>query len=71
MPITLAEQIAEIGREIGLRMNVYPRLVAGGKLKGDDAECSLERMRAAHATLKWLAKNERRIKALFSKEMSA
>ena len=30
--MTLDEQIASVGREIGLRKAVYPRFVASGKL---------------------------------------
>ena len=53
-PITLADEIAEVEREIDMRRVVYPRRVAAGKLAQDKAdrqieilECVLDRLRKA------------------------
>ena len=54
--VTLAQQIAEVGREIGLRRNVYPGFVARGKFDKGEADEHIRRMEAALATLKWLEK---------------
>ena len=61
--ILLSEQIAEVGREIGLRRKVYPRLVGKGQLAPADADRQLARMSAALASLRWLARNPTRIRA--------
>lgn len=61
--IPLSEQIAEVGREVGLRRRVYPRLVGMGQLERAAAEHHLKRMSAALASLRRLARNETRIRA--------
>jgi len=61
--IPLSEQIAEVGREIGLRRKVYPRLVGNGQLARATADHHLARMRAALATLRRLARNATRMRA--------
>ncbi len=53
--IPLSEQIAEVGREVGLRRKVYPRLVGKGQLARAAADHHLARMSAALATLRSLA----------------
>jgi hypothetical protein len=58
--IPLSEQIAEVGREVGLRRNVYPRLVDKGQLARADADRHVARMSAALASLRWLARNATR-----------
>jgi hypothetical protein len=50
--LPLDHQIAEVAREISLRVAVYPRLVSLGKLATPRAETQLARMRAALRTLK-------------------
>lgn len=55
--ITLDQQIAEVGREIGLRRQVYPGFIARGKLSKEEADGHLARMEAVYATLKWLKEN--------------
>ena len=62
--ILLSEQIAEVGREVGQRRKVYPRLVGKGQLARADADHHLARMSAALATLRWLARHATRIRAL-------
>lgn len=38
LPITVAEMLAEVRRELRLRASVYPRQVATGRLKQDKAD---------------------------------
>ena len=49
--IALVEQIAEVKREIAMRERVYARQVDQGKLKPEQAEGQLARMRAVLATV--------------------
>lgn len=51
---TLADQIAEVQREIGYRQRVYPRMVAQGKMTQDEVEVHLHRMLAVLLTLEKL-----------------
>jgi hypothetical protein len=51
MSVQIEDQISEIEREIGMRLKVYPRWVAAGKMSQKAADLQLERMRAARATL--------------------
>lgn len=55
--IPLPQQIAEVGREIGLRRSVYPTFIARGKMTQEEADEHLARMEAAYATLIWLRDN--------------
>jgi hypothetical protein len=57
--VTLAEQIAELTRELGYRRSVYPRWVAAGKLSATKAERQTEAMEAALATLRDVAREGR------------
>ena len=50
--IPLEQQIAEVAREISLRVAVYPRLISVGKLATTHADAQLARLRAALRTLK-------------------
>ena len=52
MIISIGEQIKEVEREIALRVNVYPRWVLQGKMRGADADMHIARMRAALETLR-------------------
>lgn len=63
----LDDQVAEVGREVGLRRNVYQRLIAKGQMTQAAADLHLARMEAAYRTLKWLKKHEARIKAALGK----
>lgn len=54
MSASLAQQAAEVRREVGMRRRVYPRLVAGEKLTQAKADAQIERMEAAAATLERL-----------------
>lgn len=64
MARTIDEQIAEVGREIGLRKNVYPSFVARQKLTQGEADEHIARMEAAYATLKWVRDNRERLLAV-------
>lgn len=55
--ITIDEQIAEVGREIGLRKNLYPAFVARGKLSQEEADEHQLLMEAVYKTLKWIRDN--------------
>lgn len=57
--IPLADQIKCVGREIGLRKNVYPRRVALGKMTDAEATRELATMEAVLESLKRLERNER------------
>jgi hypothetical protein len=44
--ITLAEQIAEIRAELGMRVNVYRKLIRDGRMKQETADRKFASMRA-------------------------
>jgi hypothetical protein len=56
--VPLAEQIAEVEREIRQRCRVYPKWVADGRYKPETADAKLAALRAAQSTLVWLEQNE-------------
>ena len=58
--IPLELQIAEVAREIALRVAVYPRLISVGKLATAHAETQLAHLRAALRTLRQRRKPRRR-----------
>ena len=62
MKIPLARQIEEVERELALRAMVYPRLVAKGEMRSVVADDHVAQLSAVLATLRWLARNEARIK---------
>lgn len=55
--ISIEQQISEIQREIGLRKNVYPGLVARGKMRQGEADEHMARIEAALTTLQWIRDN--------------
>lgn len=63
-PVPLQDQIAEVGREIGVRKNVYPTFIARQALSQKDADLQTARMAAVYRTLKWLEKHEARIREI-------
>jgi len=69
--IHIASQIAEVRREIALRKNVYPGLVAKGKLRQSEADLCLARMEAVHATLMFCSENEADIRAYMASKREA
>jgi len=50
-PATLAEQIAEVERELAFRERVYARRVASKQMTQDTADRHMRNMRAVLATL--------------------
>lgn len=54
-PITLADQLAAVRREIAMRERAYPRFVANGKLTQAKADHELAAMRAILETLNKLS----------------
>ncbi len=55
---TLDEQIAEVKRECAMRERVYGSWVLSGKMKLDDSQRQIRRMRAVLATLERLKAEE-------------
>lgn len=53
-PPSLDDQIACVDREIVMRRRVYPRLVAGGRMKQEAADDEITTMLEVHSTLRWL-----------------
>jgi hypothetical protein len=58
--IPLQQQIAEVAREISLRVAVYPRLISVGNLRTAHAEAQLARLRAALRALRRQRRKARR-----------
>jgi hypothetical protein len=55
--MSLAQQIEEIERELKLRREVYPRMVARGAIRQSVAEYHMQRMQAVLETLQKLQEN--------------
>jgi len=49
--VTLDDMLACAEREVGMRERVYPKRVADGKMRQDDADRELARMKAIYRTL--------------------
>lgn len=62
--IPLADQAAEVKRELALRRAVYPGLIAKGRMSESAAQVHMARLIAVEATLEWLARNEPVFRAL-------
>lgn len=62
-PPTLQEMVAEVEREIALRIRVYPTRVATKRMTQQQADRRVEVMSHVSITLNWLRKNETKIKA--------
>lgn len=56
---TLDEQIAEVARECAMRERVYAGWVLNGRMKLEDSQRQIRRMRAVLATLEKLRSAER------------
>ena len=56
---TLDEQIAEVSRECAMRERVYGNWVLSGRMKLEDSQRQIRRMRAVLATLEKLRAAER------------
>lgn len=55
LAITIADQIAAVTREIGMRNRVYPRWVQDGKMSQAKADYEIKAMEAVLETLKGIA----------------
>jgi hypothetical protein len=66
MPVSLAQQIEEVERELKLREGVYARRVQSRAMRAGEAEFHIKRMRAVLATLTWLQEREALIKQRLS-----
>ena len=64
--VSVAEMLACVDREIGLREKVYPRFVLSGKLTQVNANRELERMRAVRVAVARLEKMEATFRAMSS-----
>lgn len=56
--LRIKEQIACVKREITMRLRVYPRLIAAGKMTPTKADYEVGAMRAVLATLETVAATE-------------
>lgn len=54
LPITVADQIAELERELKMRRRVYPRHITSGMLTQDKADRQIAVLESAIATLRML-----------------
>lgn len=59
--IPLKDQLACVGRELGMRKGTYPKWVASGRMSQDDADKELARIDAVYKTLKWLEANREKV----------
>lgn len=62
--IPIAQQIAELRRELAMRSQVYPGLIAKKKMRQGEADLHVARMSAALRSLEWLQEHEGEIKAM-------
>jgi hypothetical protein len=60
---SLTAQIQEVEYELGMRKNVYPRLVRSQKLRQSEADYHTQRLEEVLATLQWLQQHEAVVKA--------
>jgi hypothetical protein len=63
MTYSLKAQAAEVKRQLAMMRGVYPKMIEAGHLDRADADCDLQLMADAAATLDWLERNQARVKA--------
>lgn len=61
--ISIVGQIAEIDREIALRRQDYPKRVHEGKMRQEEANMLMDRIRAVRETLMFCQKHEAEIRS--------
>jgi hypothetical protein len=66
MKVSLNQQIDEVERELEVRRDVYPRMVATHKMRQSIADFQMQRMNAVLRTLRWFQKHEDKIRSLMS-----
>lgn len=64
MSVPMADQVAEVAREVSLRGRVYPHWIKAGRLSQEDADRQLANLRAALATLEFVARHATGLRAL-------
>jgi hypothetical protein len=69
-PISLAQQIEEVEREIKLRESAFQSYGRAGKIRSSEAEFYLMRMKAVLTTLRWLQAHEATIRVSVAKSKS-
>lgn len=60
--ISLKEQVRCVGRELGLRRNVYPKWIAKGRMTQEQADREIATMEAVYETLKRLEAESARVR---------
>lgn len=61
--ISIIGQIAEVDREIRMREHVYPQQVRASKMRPEEAQMLMDRIRAVRATLVFCKEHEADIRA--------
>lgn len=69
--VPIIGQVAEVRRELALRQNTYPRLIASGKMRDGEADLCMRRMQAVLATLEWCQRHEAEIRAIMASRREA
>lgn len=62
--VPLANQIAEVERELGQRAAEWPRMIDARRLAAEVCEVRLRHMRGVLRTLKWLSEHEDLIRSI-------
>lgn len=62
MKVSIDQQISEVQREIALRRNVYPKMIAAGKLRDGEARECQRRLAAVLDTLIWVRDHQAMIR---------
>jgi hypothetical protein len=65
---SLTAQLQEVERELAMRARVYPQRVAARRMREGEADEHCLRLECVRDTLRWLQKNEARIKAALTVE---
>lgn len=59
--VALLDQVKAVGREVGLRRNVYPQKVARMSMDQATADREIAAMEAAYRTLQWVLRHRERL----------
>ena len=62
--VSVADQIAELRREVAMRRNVYPKRVVAGAMTQGDADRKMAVLEAAIATLRFIEQHRDALRAL-------
>lgn len=69
--IAIAGQIAEVQRELAMRRNTYPRLIASAKMRETEAELCTRRMEAVLETLLFCQRHEAAFRTYISERKAS